>query len=144
MKKEFIAPTITKVVNDEVMAEVCNEQFIYTSAGGASNGYAKVCYHFPKIEMGVFVSISSNNDGGNGYSTAVVNLPKGCTFVQPKRAGEWTEDGIQYSITTEIPLGWGDFEGTNGNCHFVGFIYDPSGVLMDRAYIKAHPEMLAQ
>ena len=46
MKKEFVAPTITKVVNEEIMAEVCNEQFVYTSKGGASAGYAKVCYHW--------------------------------------------------------------------------------------------------
>ena len=36
MKKQFIAPRITQVVNEELMAGVCNEQFVYTSKGGAN------------------------------------------------------------------------------------------------------------
>ena len=37
-KKElFIAPKVTRVINDNLMAAVCNEQFIYTSAGGATS-----------------------------------------------------------------------------------------------------------
>ena len=140
-KKElFIAPKVTRVINDNLMAAVCNEQFIYTSAGGAtSDGYAKICYHFPKIDRisgYTIIAISSNNAGGNGYSTQVVNLPKGCTFVAPTRSGEWTEGNTQYSITSEIGIGWQDFVGTNGTCHFVGFIYDPQGNLIDREVIK--------
>ena len=116
MKKQFIAPRITKVVNEELMAGVCNAQFIYTSAGGATNnGYARICYHFPKIEKvgnHTFISISSNNAGGNGYSTEVVNLPPGCTFVEPViKDGElqWTEGNTTYSYTDEVGLGWQDF-----------------------------------
>ena len=140
VKKVFVAPKVTRVINGNLMAGKCNDTFIYTSAGGVtSDGYANVCYHFPKVDkIGDYtiIAISSNNAGGNGYSTQVVNLPKGCTFVTPERNGQWREGNTQYSITTEIGLGWQDFEGTNGNCHFVGFIYY-QGQLIDREVVKS-------
>ena len=139
-KKKFIAPAVTKVTNEPLMAAgACNEQFIYTSAGGVkNNGYAQICYHFPKIERvgsTTFISFSSNNAGGNKYSTEIVNIPPGCTFVPPARQGQWTEGNTQYSVTDEVGLGWTYFKGTNGDCHFLGYIYLPNGTLISNANV---------
>ena len=118
MKKQFIAPRITKVVNEELMAEVCNETFIYTSKGGASNGYANVCYHYRSQPN------SNNKITYSRFQRAVViNIPKGAEFVTTPR------DGVTIISTSETP-DWYDFEGTNGTCHFIGDIYI-NGELLD-------------
>lgn len=124
MKKQFIAPRITKVVNEELMAGVCNEQFIYTSKGGASNGYANVCYHyrlnFSDKQFGYKISESG---------AMVVSLPKNAVF---DATPDVREDGRTFyppsedTMTTYLhlsELGWRDFTGLNGNCHFIGDIY---------------------
>jgi nitrite reductase/ring-hydroxylating ferredoxin subunit len=125
MKKQFIAPRITKVVNEELMAGVCNEQFIYTSKGGASNGYANVCYHYRiNIDDKLFGYKISE------YGAIVVSLPKNAVFDatpdvrDDKRTLFNPSDPLlagSYLLPSE--LGWRDFQGLNGNCHFIGDIY---------------------
>lgn len=138
-KKKFVAPLVTQVINEELMA-VCNENFVYTSAGGVtSTGYARVCYHFPvirEITGYTFITIATNNY--NQYSTDIVNLPPGCTFVPPKQQGTWQEGNVQYNVTDEIGIGWQDFQGTNGTCHFIGFIYAPDGTLISNKNVSQY------
>ena len=134
MKKKFTVPTVTKVVNNEVMAAVCDEQFVYTSAGGVtSTGHARVCYHYRSFPT---------SSGVIGYSQTqyakVINVPVNAEFVAVPPGGT-TRDGYTVAITgtMNFPTGWYDFQGTNGNCHFVGDIY-VNGVLIDRSNINQY------
>ena len=100
------------------MAEVCNETFIYTSKGGASNGYAKVCYHYR-------FSISDQYEGYSlsQYRCKVIDIPAGAVFsTNPDiPSGKELYTGTSGSYTSD--LGWQDFEGLNGTCHFIGDLY---------------------
>lgn len=118
MKKQFIAPRITKVVNEELMAEVCNEQFVYTSKGGASAGYAKVCYHWRFSITDQYEAYSLSQ-----YRCKVINIPAGAVFSTTPDipSGKELYTGTSGSYTSE--LGWQDFEGLNGTCHFIGDLY---------------------
>ena len=133
MKKQFIAPRITKVVNEELMAGVCNDEFVYTSKGGALNGYAKVCYHFR-----AYNPISSDMYGyrtGANYAY-VVNLPANAVFRtdHPDYEGRhFTQGGV---YVTEEEMGWRDFVGLNGTCHFIGDIY-VNGQLLTKEVLES-------
>ena len=103
---------MTSIVETEnLMAGVCNELFIYTSKGGANNGYANVCYHYRSQPN------SNNKIAYSRFQRAVViNIPKGAEFITSPR------DGVSI-IDTSDETGWYDFQGTNGTCHFIGDIY---------------------
>ena len=124
MKKQFIAPRITQVVNEELMAEVCNEIFIYTSKGGASNGYAKVCYHFRVSENAERAVYKIDNE----YATnaVVIDVPPGATFIKG------CHDGKGWDMSSTIEPGWHDFEGENGTCHFAGDIILPGNTWINK------------
>ena len=126
MKKKFTAPTITKVVNEEIMAGVCNEKFVYTSTGGVtSNGHARVCYHFRWSEnstQGVYYLRNTDER----ISAVVIDVPAGATFVKG------CHDGKSWGMASTINPGWADFEGTNGTCHFAGDIILADGTWINK------------
>ncbi len=127
-KRNFIAPVVTKLDNEDIMAGICNEQFVSTSKAGATSiGYANICYHYLYYEKSV------NTYCIDPFKAKVISLPKaGTTFVDRTKTGDYTEDGKKYS-TCEY-TGWADFQGTNGTCHYLGFIYY-NGVLIDESNI---------
>lgn len=127
-KRNFIAPVVTKLDNEDIMAGVCNEQFVSTSKAGATSiGYANICYHYQYLDP--FYNTYTISD----YKAKVISLPKvGTTFVDRSKSGYYTEDGKKYS--TSLNTGWADFQGTNGTCHYLGYIYY-NGVLIDESNI---------
>ncbi len=129
-KRKFYAPVVTEVVNEVLMAGAgpCNDIFIYTSAGGSTSaGYANICYHYRS-------SIDENSYGYLRTKDAVkVTLPKeGVVFstsheIREEDGGKKFRSGGTY--LSENFLGWDNFQGTNGECHFIGDIY-VNGVLL--------------
>ena len=127
-KRNFIAPVVTKVANEDIMAGICNEVFVSTSKAGATSlGYANICYHYQYLDK--FDNTYTISD----YKAKVISLPKaGTTFVDRTQSGDYTENGNKYS--TSLNTGWADFQGTNGTCHYLGYIYY-NGVLIDESNI---------
>jgi hypothetical protein len=135
-KKKFIAPSVTKVTNEPLMAAgVCNELFISTSTGGASNeGPGVFCYHYPVIRVVTgYTHVTLTHNDYNQPSICDVKLPPGCTFELPKQKGDWTEGKTSYSVTRLMDLGWNYY---NDKCHFLGFIYLPDGTLISNYNIE--------
>ena len=125
--KIYSRPETKLIQNEALMAEKCNELFIYTSAGGVSNGYANVCYHYQYYEK------STKQYCVDDYTAKIINIPAtGITFKDRTKSGNYTEDGKNYS--TSLNTGWADFQGTNGTCHYLGYIYY-NGVLIDESNI---------
>ena len=130
-KREFTTPRITQVVNEKLMAEVCNEQFIYTSRGGAtSTGFAKVCYHFRAQEDDTQAIYKIDN---SQYATnaVIIDVPLGATFI----AG--CHDGKKWGAASSIQPGWHDFEGSQGTCHFAGDIFI-DGVWINKTNVQQY------
>ena len=127
----YSKPETKLIQNETLMAEKCNEQFIWTSAAGVQpNGYANVCYHYQFEEYGT-ICISK-------YKGKVIDIPNDpkITFVNRTKVGNYQENGKWYS--TDLNGGWDDFEGTNGTCHYLGYIYY-NGTLIDESNINNLP-----
>ena len=126
-KKTFIAPTVAKVNNEEIMAAACNETFIYTSAGGATSaGWARVCYHY-RIPIPGTDKFGYKNDLA-ANAAIVIDLPPNAVFstTKPETMNDGsTTSGLKYYeggtwlSYTNGELGWDNFIGFNGKCHFI-------------------------
>lgn len=127
MKKQYIKPITNVVETENLMAEICNESFVYTSKGGASLGWAKVCYHYRWAENDKYGSYRIDD-----YGAAVINIPPGATFI----AG--CHDGKAWNIANTIEPGWHDFSGTNGTCHFAGDIILADGTWINKDNVNQY------
>ena len=123
--RRYSKPETKLIQNETLMAGKCNEQFIWSSAyGKQSAGFTNVCYHYQYYEK------YTKQYCVDIYNGKIINIPASANvrFVDRERSGEYTENGKNYSMSSY--KGWADFVGTNGTCHYLGYIY-VNGILVD-------------